>query len=66
MKVYKQETEQGQLQELIFRHEGGESLDDFKQAVKVWLAENQPSIDWEEFFNRLIVLENSRIVLNMK
>lgn len=64
MKIYKEETPDGTLQTITFRADDGQTIEGFKNEVKAWLVVNQP-MGWEEFFNRLVMLEATRITISM-
>jgi len=64
MKVYKEETAEGILKTITFRPDS-ENLEEFKNSVKVWMQDNT-TMNWEEFFNRLITFEFSSIRISME
>lgn len=65
MKVYKEEEPAGTVIGITFRADGGESQADLKAGVKAWIKANYPSMGWEEFADRLVVLEAGRITISM-
>lgn len=64
MKVYKEETTAGVLQTITFRADEGQTVETFKNEVKTWMAAYHP-MSWQEFFERLVVLEANRITISV-
>ena len=64
MEVLKVEAEEGTLLRYIFHTESEETQDDLKAKAKAWLIANT-SMNWEEFFDRVISIGSNRIVINM-
>lgn len=65
MKVYKQETPEGVMEQVIFRADPDEDQATFKAAVKAWEVANGVVENWEEFFDHVALIEPGRIVLNV-
>lgn len=64
MIVVKEEEPAGVIRSITFRAED-ENPEALKAAVKIWIQNNYPQMDWEEFVNRLMLLDNGRIRISM-
>lgn len=64
MIVVKNERPDGTLIGLEFRAEG-ETLADFKVAIKTWWAANYPSAGYEQFFDNLKIFEDRRVIMDV-
>ena len=64
MKVIERSTAAGVLQDLTFRPDE-ETFAELKTAVKSWLATNYPTMTWENFYDRCLVIEADRMVIDM-
>ena len=64
MEVLKVEAEEGTLLRYIFHTENEETQAVLKTKTKMWLTVNT-SMNWEEFFDRVISIGSNRIVIDM-
>ena len=64
MEVIKTETGDGTLKSLTFRAEN-EGMEDFRVAVKAWIAANYPNVTPEQMFDKLVP-DGPKITINMQ